>query len=77
MNEVMFTAEDLDIKIIYQDTDSMHIEKSRLKDLSEEYKHGKNMGQFHSDFDELEDSCAYQSIFNCKKCYIDMLVDDK
>ena len=39
MNEVMFTAEDLDIKIIYQDTDSMHIGKSRLKDLSEEYKH--------------------------------------
>ena len=33
MNEVMTTAEDLDIKIFYQDTDSMHIEKSRLKDL--------------------------------------------
>ena len=39
MNEVMFTAEYLDIKIFYQDTDSMHIEKSRLKDLSKEYKH--------------------------------------
>ena len=39
MNEVMFTAEDLDIKIIYQDTDNMHIEKSRIKDLTEEYKH--------------------------------------
>ena len=39
MNEVMFTAEDLDIKIFYQDTDNMHIEKTRLKDLSEEYKH--------------------------------------
>ena len=35
------------------------------------------MGQFHNDFDELEDSWAYQSIFNCKKCYIDMLIDDK
>ena len=39
MNEVMCTVEDLDIKIIYQDTDSIHIEKSRLKDLSKEYKH--------------------------------------
>ena len=27
MNEVMTTAEDLDIEIYYQDTDSMHIEK--------------------------------------------------
>ena len=35
------------------------------------------MGQFHSDFDEFEDSLAYQSIFNGKKCYIDMLIDDK
>ena len=84
MNEVMCTAEDLDIKIFYQDTDSMHIEKSRLKDLENEYFKrfgcelvGKDMGQFHSDFDELEDSWAYQSIFNGKKCYIDMLIDDK
>jgi hypothetical protein len=30
MNEVMTTAEDLDIKIFYQDTDSMHIEKDKL-----------------------------------------------
>ena len=35
------------------------------------------MGQFHNDFDELPDSWAYQSIFNGKKCYIDMLTDDK
>ena len=30
MNEVMTTAEDLDIKIFYQDTDSMHIEKDKI-----------------------------------------------
>ena len=38
MNEVMTTAEDLNIKIFYQDTDSMRIEKERLNDLSEEFK---------------------------------------
>ena len=84
MNEVMTTAEDLDIKIFYQDTDSMHIEKSRLNDLSDEYKRrfkrdliGKNLGQFHNDFDELDGEVwAYQSIFNGKKCYIDMLKND-
>ena len=37
MNEVMTTAEDLNIQIFYQDTDSMHIEKSRLKDLVIEF----------------------------------------
>ena len=33
--------------------------------------------QFHNDFDELKDkyAYAYQSIFNGKKCYIDMLTD--
>ena len=84
MNEVMCLAEYLGIKIFYQDTDSMHIEKSRLDDLATEYKKrynreliGKDMGQFHNDFDELPDSWAYQSIFNGKKCYIDMLTDDK
>ena len=84
MNEVMTTAEDLDIKIFYQDTDSMHIEKSRLKDLEIEFKKrynrelvGKNLGQFHNDFDELNDSWAYKSIFNGKKCYIDMLTNEE
>ena len=38
MNEVMCTAEDLDIKIFYQDTDSMHIEKGRLEELAKEFK---------------------------------------
>ena len=83
MNEVMTTAEDLDIKIYYQDTDSMHIEKARLQDLADEFKLkynreliGKNLGQFHNDFDEVENGYAYKSIFNGKKCYIDMLKND-
>ena len=85
MNEVMTTAEDLDIKIFYQDTDSMHIEKSRLKDLEIEFKNrydrdlvGTNLGQFHNDFDELKGEVwAYKSIFNGKKCYIDMLTNEE
>ena len=31
------SAKDLNIKIFYRDTDSMHIEKSRLKDLEIEF----------------------------------------
>ena len=67
MNEVMCTAEDLDIKIFYQDTDSMHIEKSRLNDLKDEFEKRfgrkliadpdetkRNLGEFHNDFDEFD-----------------------
>ena len=84
MNEVMCTAEDLNINIYYQDTDSMHIQKSRLNDLSNEYFKrfgreliGKNLGQFHNDFDEVADGYAYQSIFVGKKMYVDLLKNDK
>ena len=38
MNEVMCTAEDLGIRIFYQDTDSMHIEMDKLKILAAEFK---------------------------------------
>ena len=83
MNEVMCTAEDLGIRIFYQDTDSMHIEKDRLNDLANEFKSrfgreliGKNLGQFHNDFDEVKDGFAYKSIFCGKKVYIDMLQND-
>ena len=77
MNEVMCTAEDLDIHIYYQDTDSMHIQKGRLNDLSNEYFKrfgreliGKNLGQFHNDFDEVADGYAYKSVFVGKKCML-------
>ena len=57
MNEVMCLAEDLGIKIFYQDTDSMHIELSKLDQLSKAYEEkydreliGKKMNQFHEDF---------------------------
>lgn len=57
MNEVLCLAEDLNFKIYYMDTDSIHIKQSQIKELEEEYKTkynreliGKEMGQFHEDF---------------------------
>ena len=84
MNEVMCTAEDLGIQIYYQDTDSMHIQKDKINDLANEYFKrfnreliGKNLGQFHNDFDEVADGFAYKSVFVGKKMYVDLLRNDK
>jgi hypothetical protein len=83
MNEVMCTAEDNDIDIFYQDTDSMHLFEKDIDKLEkifdEKYNRkliGKGMGQFHSDFDSsiiVSDIHASESIFLGKKCYIDKL----
>lgn len=82
MNEVMTTAEDNELEIYYQDTDSMHIKDCDIPILSSKFKEkygrdliGKNMGQFHSDFalDGCKDIVATQSIFLGKKSYIDKL----
>ena len=61
MNEIMCLAEDLDIEIYYQDTDSMHIENDKIELLSNEFKKkynreliGKKLGQFHSDFEPIK-----------------------
>lgn len=88
MNEVMTIAEDNNLKIYYQDTDSMHIEQQDIKILQEQFNKtyereliGKNMGQFHSDFDlkGCEDVYASRSLFLGKKSYIDELkgIDEK
>jgi hypothetical protein len=85
MNEVMCLAEDNNLKIYYQDTDSMHIEQQHIKILADKYKTlygreliGKGMGQFHSDFevngaDKDYEINAVESIFLGKKAYIDKL----
>ncbi|HRF70068.1 MAG TPA: DNA polymerase [Candidatus Pelethenecus sp.] len=85
MNEVMCLAEDNNLKIYYQDTDSMHIEQQHIKILADKYKIlygreliGKGMGQFHSDFevngaDKDYEINAVESIFLGKKAYIDKL----
>jgi hypothetical protein len=93
MNEVMVLAEDLKIDLYYQDTDSIHIEDVNIQPLANAFKEkygreliGKNMGQFHSDFEleyEKDKKCknvvAIESIFLGKKCYCDKLrgVNDK
>lgn len=87
MNEVMCLAEDLGMRIFYQDTDSMHIENHNLNLLASEYKKlydrdliGSDLGQFHSDFDLKPESTNVRSIegyFIGKKCYIDKLIDDQ
>ena len=85
MNEVMCLAEDLNIKIYYQDTDSMHIEHDKLHILAEEFKKiygreliGENkIGCFHNDFDELKDAYCVEHISCGKKIYCDVLANDK
>ena len=88
MNEVMCTAEDYDIPIYYQDTDSMHIENDLIPLLANKFKErfgreliGKNLGQFHSDFEPLYDGgnnpVSIESYFLGKKAYIDKLQDDE
>jgi hypothetical protein len=85
MNEVMCLAEDNDLKIYYQDTDSLHIEKKDIPVLEQKFMEkynreieGKDLGQFHIDFElqgaESETIYAEKSIFLGKKCYIDCLV---
>ena len=82
MNEVITTAEDLGIKIFYQDTDSMHILENDLIKLSEQYKQlydrdliGSNMGQFHNDFtlEGLNNIYSKELVILGKKSYIDLL----
>jgi hypothetical protein len=90
MNEVICTAEDNGIFIYYQDTDSLHIKDQDIEKLSNIFKEkygreliGKNMGQFHSDFEikyekngkqlKCKNVIARRSIFLGKKSYIDEL----
>lgn len=82
MNEVMCLAEDNDIDLYYQDTDSMHLRDEHIPILSKVFKEtygrdliGKGLGQFHSDFDlpGCSNIVATKSIFLGKKCYIDKL----
>ena len=86
MNEVFTTAEDAGMHIFYQDTDSGHYYKKDIAKLQElynaKYKReliGKALGQFHSDFAEIDaghESVAIKSIFVGKKSYVDMLQND-
>jgi len=86
MNEVICLAEDNKKSIYYQDTDSMHIQSKSVNKLAKLYYEkynrqliGKNMGQFHTDFDSkilTGNIYAKESIFLGKKCYLDVLTDE-
>ena len=59
MNEVICTAEDLGIRVYYQDTDSIHIDDNKIELLEKEFEkrfgrklRGDQLGQFHPDFDK-------------------------
>ena len=83
MNEVFNTCNENKLPIYYTDTDSIHMNYDDINKLSTEYKKiynkelvGKNLGQFHNDF-ELKGAeseiYAIKSIFLGKKSYIDLL----
>lgn len=83
MNEVMTLAEDLDLNIYYQDTDSMHINYDEVEVLKNQFKAkygrdlvGKKMGQFHIDFEmdgAKKEIYAIECYFLGKKVYYDKL----
>jgi hypothetical protein len=86
MNRVMCLAEDTGLKILYTDTDSIHIKDDDIKRLSSAYKNkyhktliGKELGQFHTDFElkvdgmKCKNVVSYKSMFLGKKCYLDLL----
>ena len=80
MSEVMVLAQDLNVEIYYQDTDSMHIELSGVERLANEFETlygrelvGNKLGQFNSDFEAGYKSV--ESYFLGKKAYIDKLTN--
>lgn len=76
MSEVMTTAQDEDIPIYYQDTDSMMLHDEDIPRLEEAFMNkynrklvGKDLGQFSSDLNPEEDSEFAQSGNKIKKIY--------
>ena len=88
MNRVMCLAEQNDIHIFYQDTDSMHLFESDVHLIGKLFKEkygqeliGESMTQFHNDFDGFNGSVgkihSRKLIALGKKSYLDILVDEK
>ena len=88
MNSVISTAEMNGISIYYQDTDSLHLFEEDVERLANIYKEkygktliGKQMTQFHCDFDSFDGSTgeihSRKLIALGKKSYLDILVDEK
>ena len=88
MNRVICTAEQNNINIYYQDTDSIHIMEEDVNKLAKIFKHtynkdliGEKMTQFHNDFDSFDGAVgsihSRKLIALGKKSYLDILVDEK
>ena len=82
MNRVICTAHEEKMKIYYTDTDSMLIDEDYVQPLAEIYKQkygreliGKNLGQFHTDFDfkGMDDVRSIGLVVLGKKCYLNKL----
>jgi len=83
MNKVFSCADDLNIKIYYQDTDSIHLNYDDVEKVVARYKEkygldlvGEDLGNFHVDFDmegAVSEIYAIESLFLGKKTYIDIL----
>ena len=83
MNEVFYIMEENKLKMFYTDTDSIHMLDEDVTKLAESYKKhfnkdliGKNLGQFHSDFDlkgAVDDPTSIWNVSLGSKCYLDVL----
>ena len=86
MNEVNEIAHNNNINIYYVDTDSMHLPEDKIELLENKFKEkynkeliGKNMGQFHSDFNSNKikgNIKAIETIILGPKAYYDLLEGD-
>ena len=84
MADVMYLAEDNNMKMYITDTDSIHMNLEDVEPLGDLFKEkypdrsliGCNMGQFHTDFELKNCINVYSSnlIALGKKCYIDELI---
>ena len=87
MNEVMCLADQEGLQVYYQDTDSLHIGEDDVPKLASAFKEkygrdliGKNLTQFHCDFEPIKDGVPVHSIKLIalgKKAYIDVLEDEE
>jgi hypothetical protein len=82
----MCLAEDNDIKMFYQDTDSMRLPYDQLQLLTNLFKDkygseliGKSLGQFHSDYPEISkgfETYGIKGWYCGKKSYMDKVSND-
>ena len=83
MNKVFSCADDCDIQVSYQDTDSIHVNYDDVYKIVDRYKDkygleavGEDLGDFHVEFDmygATSEVYAVESLLLGKKTYIDIL----